>query len=119
MPHQQHPSSLPLDVLTQGQQIEFLLLAEFASNARQIEKINDLIMSGEAEIVGMKTATSIPTNRKSNGYFPSDADDSIDYTISNPDTLTKYKTAAQITHKVLETVTGNKASMNPKSHPRF
>ncbi|EEH04219.1 curved DNA-binding protein [Histoplasma capsulatum G186AR] len=30
----------------------------------------------------------------------------IDYTLNNPDTLTKYKTAAQISHKVLETVTG-------------
>ena len=40
-----------------------------------------------------------------------DADDSADYTISNPDTLTKYKNAAQITHKVLETVTGNNMSM--------
>lgn len=29
-----------------------------------------------------------------------------DYTLNNPDTLTKYKTAAQISHKVLETVTG-------------
>jgi methionyl aminopeptidase len=30
----------------------------------------------------------------------------VDYTLNNPDTLTKYKTAAQISHKVLETVTG-------------
>lgn len=30
----------------------------------------------------------------------------IDYTLKNPDTLTKYKTAAQISHKVLEAVTG-------------
>ncbi|KAK2745394.1 Curved DNA-binding protein (42 kDa protein) [Myotisia sp. PD_48] len=30
----------------------------------------------------------------------------IDYTLNNPDTLTKYKTAAQISHKVLEAVTG-------------
>ncbi|KAI9737174.1 MAG: Curved DNA-binding protein (42 kDa protein) [Cirrosporium novae-zelandiae] len=29
-----------------------------------------------------------------------------DYTLSNPDTLTKYKTAAQISHKVLDAVTG-------------
>ncbi|GAB7365982.1 hypothetical protein MBLNU230_g7309t1 [Neophaeotheca triangularis] len=29
-----------------------------------------------------------------------------DYTLSNPDTLTKYKTAAQISQKVLETVSG-------------
>lgn len=29
-----------------------------------------------------------------------------DYTLSNPDTLTKYKTAAQISHRILETVTG-------------
>ena len=28
-----------------------------------------------------------------------------DYTLANPDTLTKYKTAAQISHKVLEAVT--------------
>ncbi|KKA24055.1 Methionyl aminopeptidase [Rasamsonia emersonii CBS 393.64] len=28
------------------------------------------------------------------------------YTLNNPDTLTKYKTAAQISHKVLEAVTG-------------
>lgn len=30
----------------------------------------------------------------------------VDYTLKNPDTLTKYKTAAQISHKVLEAVTG-------------
>lgn len=30
----------------------------------------------------------------------------VDYTLSNPDTLTKYKTAAQISHRVLETVKG-------------
>ncbi|KAI9930455.1 hypothetical protein ASPWEDRAFT_171083 [Aspergillus wentii DTO 134E9] len=29
----------------------------------------------------------------------------VDYTLNNPDTLTKYKTAAQISHKVLEGVT--------------
>ena len=29
-----------------------------------------------------------------------------DYTLNNPDTLTKYKSAGQISHKVLETVTG-------------
>jgi ferredoxin-fold anticodon binding domain-containing protein len=28
-----------------------------------------------------------------------------DYTLNNPDTLTKYKSAAQISHKVLEAVT--------------
>ena len=32
----------------------------------------------------------------------------IDYTLNNPDTLTKYKTAAQISHRVLETVKGMK-----------
>lgn len=30
----------------------------------------------------------------------------VDYTLNNPDTLTKYKTAAQISHKVLEAVVG-------------
>jgi len=30
----------------------------------------------------------------------------VDYTLANPDTLTKYKTAAQISQKVLETVSG-------------
>lgn len=30
----------------------------------------------------------------------------IDYTLNNPDTLTKYKTAAQISLRVLETVKG-------------
>lgn len=30
----------------------------------------------------------------------------LDYTLNNPDTLTKYKTAAQISHKVLEAVSG-------------
>ncbi|KAH0557033.1 hypothetical protein GP486_005178 [Trichoglossum hirsutum] len=30
----------------------------------------------------------------------------IDYSLNNPDTLTKYKTAAQISHKVLQAVTG-------------
>ncbi|KAL8822751.1 MAG: hypothetical protein Q9191_006518 [Dirinaria sp. TL-2023a] len=29
----------------------------------------------------------------------------VDYTLNNPDTLTKYKTAAQISHRVLEAVT--------------
>ncbi|MCJ1223377.1 Curved DNA-binding protein (42 kDa protein) [Toensbergia leucococca] len=33
-------------------------------------------------------------------------DAAIDYSLNNPDTLTKYKTAAQISHRVLETVTG-------------
>ncbi|KAI9832674.1 MAG: hypothetical protein M1819_004259 [Sarea resinae] len=33
-------------------------------------------------------------------------DGSVDYTLNNPDTLTKYKTAAQISQKVLEAVTG-------------
>lgn len=33
-----------------------------------------------------------------------------DYTLNNPDTLTKYKTAAQISHKVLEAVTGRYCS---------
>lgn len=31
-----------------------------------------------------------------------------DYTLNNPDTLTKYKTAAQISHRVLEAVKGMK-----------
>ena len=39
----------------------------------------------------------------------------VDYSLANPDTLTKYKTAAQITHKVLETVTGATIS-NPGRH---
>lgn len=30
----------------------------------------------------------------------------VDYTLNNPDVLTKYKTAAQISHKVLEAVSG-------------
>lgn len=30
----------------------------------------------------------------------------LDYTLNNPDTLTKYKTAAQISHNVLEAVAG-------------
>lgn len=34
------------------------------------------------------------------------ANDSPDYSLANPDTLTKYKTAAQISQKVLETVSG-------------
>ena len=36
------------------------------------------------------------------------ANNSPDYTLNNPDTLTKYKTAAQISQKVLEAVTGHK-----------
>jgi hypothetical protein len=37
-----------------------------------------------------------------------------DYSLNNPDTLTKYKTAAQISHKVLETVSGSYlADLNP------
>lgn len=35
-----------------------------------------------------------------------ESNDLVDYTLNNPDTLTKYKTAAQISHKVLEAVTG-------------
>ncbi|KAH8696695.1 curved DNA-binding protein [Talaromyces proteolyticus] len=34
------------------------------------------------------------------------AESEVDYTLNNPDTLTKYKTAAQISQKVLEAVTG-------------
>lgn len=34
-------------------------------------------------------------------------DIATDYSLGNPDTLTKYKTAAQISHKVLEAVSGN------------
>ena len=60
MPHQKHPSSASSVLLTQGQQIESLLLAKFVSNGRQIEEINALIMSGEAEIVGKKTVASFP-----------------------------------------------------------
>lgn len=30
----------------------------------------------------------------------------LDYSLANPDTLTKYKTAATISQKVLETVSG-------------
>ena len=30
----------------------------------------------------------------------------LDYTLNNPDTLTKYKAAAEISHKVLQAVTG-------------
>ena len=44
----------------------------------------------------------------------------IDYTLNNPDTLTKYKTAAQISHKVLEAVTGMtffRPSFFPRTHP--
>ncbi|KAL6717121.1 hypothetical protein ACLMJK_005036 [Lecanora helva] len=33
-------------------------------------------------------------------------EEAVDYTLNNPDTLTKYKTAAQISHKVLDAVTG-------------
>jgi len=35
---------------------------------------------------------------------------SIDYSLSNSDTLTKYKTAARIAHHALETVTGKRIS---------
>ncbi|KAK4953483.1 hypothetical protein LTR66_013646 [Elasticomyces elasticus] len=35
-----------------------------------------------------------------------DATEAVDHTLNNPDTLTKYKAAADISHKVLETVTG-------------
>jgi len=34
-----------------------------------------------------------------------EASTDVDYTLNNPDTLTKYKTAAQISHRVLEAVT--------------
>ena len=41
----------------------------------------------------------------------------VDYTLNNPDTLTKYKTAAQISHKVLEAVTGRySSSLEFRSH---
>ena len=30
----------------------------------------------------------------------------LDYSLNNPDTLTKYKTAAEISHKALKAVTG-------------
>lgn len=39
------------------------------------------------------------------------SNDLADYTLNNPDTLTKYKTAAQISLKVLEAVTGNVHSL--------
>ena len=41
-----------------------------------------------------------------NGSWLTDAD----YTLNNPDTLTKYKFAAQISHKVLDAVTGKTSS---------
>jgi hypothetical protein len=33
----------------------------------------------------------------------------IDYTLANPDTLTKYKQAGQISQSVLETVSGTRS----------
>lgn len=39
-------------------------------------------------------------------HFEGLPDELADYTLNNPDTLTKYKTAAQISHKVLEAVSG-------------
>lgn len=33
-------------------------------------------------------------------------DDAVDYSLANPDTLTKYKTAATISNKVLDVVSG-------------
>lgn len=34
-------------------------------------------------------------------------EEAVDYSLNNPDTLTKYKTAATISHKVLDAVTGS------------
>jgi methionyl aminopeptidase len=36
----------------------------------------------------------------------SETDPSVDYSLNNPDTLTKYKEAAKISQKVLEAVSG-------------
>jgi methionine aminopeptidase len=36
-----------------------------------------------------------------------------DYSLSNPDTLTKYKEAAKISHKVLEAVSGTRSPPLP------
>lgn len=47
--------------------------------------------------IGLKSSSDVADNRSI--LF-------LDYTLNNPDTLTKYKTAAQISHKVLETVAG-------------
>lgn len=40
----------------------------------------------------------------------------LDYTLNNPDTLTKYKTAAQISHNVLDAVAGSLRKNFPLSH---
>ena len=42
----------------------------------------------------------------------------VDYSLANPDTLTKYKTAAQISHKILETVSSKSlpATVNSYQH---
>ncbi len=109
MPHQDHPSS-PSGLLSQYHQIESFILAKYISTTRELDRVKVQIMSGEAEVGGKSSVE--PTQlicQKSPAFV--DTNDSTDYTISNPDTLTKYKTAAQITHKVLETVIGNKISL--------
>ena len=58
MPHQQHPSS-SAGLLTDCEQLEFLFLAEFVSNARLLDIIQAQIMSGEADIVGEESAKPI------------------------------------------------------------
>lgn len=44
--------------------------------------------------------------------------DGPDYTLNNPDTLTKYKTAAQISHKVLEAVSGGFPGITARQNNR-
>ena len=54
----------------------------------------------------MAEEAAIGEYRKLIGHLGFVAEHTLDYTLNNPDTLTKYKTAAQISHKVLEVVTG-------------
>lgn len=69
--------------------------------------IGELFSSKVDKDVAVVLSRDTPTNRQGADQFASMVTDNIpDYSLNNPDTLTKYKTAAQISHKVLETVTG-------------
>lgn len=59
-------------------------------------------MTTEAPVVGQSEASL--------WCRPSTSNSRIDYSLNNPDTLTKYKVAAQISQKALETISGMDSS---------
>ncbi|KAM3413925.1 hypothetical protein BST61_g10596 [Cercospora zeina] len=56
--------------------------------------------------VSCSRSQSLSTQLKQRTVFTMAEAAAVDYSLNNPDTLTKYKTAAQIGHKVLEAVSG-------------